>query len=430
MGLTISERKPGARAALALLLGINIFNYIDRQILSAVEPEIRRTFFPPNDLNAMAKTGALGMVFLVTYMISAPLLGWLSDRFSRWVVIGTCVILWSLASGASGLAATFGILVATRIFIGIGEGGYGPAAPALLSDLYPLKNRGRILSIFCLAIPVGSALGYVFGGLVNIHLGWRWAFYLVTPPGLLLGLLCFWQRDSRAAVSARTRRPRPSWDSYRTLFRTRSFVINTFATAAMTFAIGGLGFWTPAYLQYRGQPQSATIVFGGVIVGAGLISTLVGGWLGDRLQPKFPGAYFLVSGAGMVLAFPLFVAMLYTPFPVAWFLMFASIFLIFLNTGPSNAALANVSHPSIRASAFAVNILIIHALGDVPAFPTIGYIGGHANMNVAFLVVSGMMLLAGLLWLAGMRYLPADTAAVETATTPRSAVQTRTAGAA
>ncbi|HEV2096810.1 MAG TPA: MFS transporter, partial [Chthoniobacterales bacterium] len=121
MGLTISERKPGARAALALLLGINIFNYIDRQILSAVEPEIRRTFFPPNDLNAMAKTGALGMVFLVTYMISAPLLGWLSDRFSRWVVISTCVILWSLASGASGLAATFGILVATRIFIGIGE---------------------------------------------------------------------------------------------------------------------------------------------------------------------------------------------------------------------------------------------------------------------------------------------------------------------
>ncbi|MBA2586896.1 MAG: MFS transporter [Chthoniobacterales bacterium] len=416
MGLTIPERKPGARAALALLLGINIFNYIDRQILSAVEPEIRRTFFPPNDLNAMAKTGALGMVFLVTYMISAPLLGWLSDRFSRWVVIGTCVILWSLASGASGLAATFGILVATRIFIGIGEGGYGPAAPALLSDLYPLKNRGRILSIFCLAIPVGSALGYVFGGLVNIHLGWRWAFYLVTPPGLLLGLFCFFQRDTRVAVSARTRRPRLSWNSYQTLFRTRSFVINTFATAAMTFAIGGLGFWTPAYLQYRGQPKSATIVFGGVIVVAGLISTLLGGWLGDRLQPKFPGAYFLVSGAGMVLAFPLFVAMLYTPFPVAWFLMFASIFLIFLNTGPSNAALANVSHPSIRASAFAVNILIIHALGDVPAFPTIGYIGGHANMNVAFLVVSGMMLLAGLLWLAGMKYLGADTAAVEAAT--------------
>ncbi len=181
-----SAQKPGARAALALLLGINLFNYIDRQVLAAVEPQIRATFFAPTDLNAMTKTGALGMVFLVTYMLSAPALGWLSDRFSRWIIIGICVILWSLASGGSGLAATFGILVITRVFVGIGEGGYGPAAPTILADLFPIENRGRILAIFCAAIPVGSALGYVVGGVVNALLGWRWAFYLVTPPGPLV----------------------------------------------------------------------------------------------------------------------------------------------------------------------------------------------------------------------------------------------------
>src|SRR3954462_9632013 len=189
MRLALPKRKPGAHAALGLLLAINLFNYIDRQILAALEPQIRATFFAADDVNAMTKTGALGMVFLITYMICAPAFGLLADRFSRWIIIGTSVILGSLASGGSGLAGSFAILVATRVFGGVGEGGYGPAAPTILSDLFPIENRGRILAIFCAAIPVGSALGYVLGVLINAHFGWRWAFYLVTPPGLLLGAI-------------------------------------------------------------------------------------------------------------------------------------------------------------------------------------------------------------------------------------------------
>jgi len=407
--------KPGARTALALLLAINLFNYIDRQILSALEPQIRETFFAPGDLNAMTKTGALGMVFLVTYMLSAPALGWLSDRFSRWIIIGTCVILWSLASGASGLAATFGILVLTRVLIGIGEGGYGPAAPTILSDLFPIENRGRILAIFCAAIPVGSALGYVLGGLINAQLGWRWAFYLVTPPGLVLGALCFFQRDPRGLGISPAKRDQPRWNDYLTVFRTRSYAYNCAAQTAMTFALGGLAFWTPAYLLFRKQPHTSIIIFGGITVVAGLISTLLGGVVADRMRKRFPGSYFLVSGVGMLIAFPLFLGVLYTPFPLAWFFMFGAVFFVFLNTGPSNTALANVSLPSVRATAFALNILVIHLLGDAAAFPTIGYIGGHTNMHIAFLVVCGMMALSGVLWLMGMKYLPADTERVEAA---------------
>ncbi len=410
-----SEHKPGARTALVLLLGINLFNYIDRQILAAVEPQIRDTFFSPTDPNAMATTGILGTAFLVTYMLSAPALGWLSDRFSRWMIVGCAVVLWSIASGVSGLAATFGLLLLTRIFVGIGEGGYGPAAPTILADLFPIERRGRILAIFCSAIPVGSALGYVLGGWINTHFGWRWAFYAVAPPGVLLGLLCFTQHDPRGLRSKFSGIARPGWNHYLTLFRTRSYVMNTLAQTAMTFAIGGLGFWIAAYLRYREQPESGKMIFGAITVVAGLGSTLLGGVLADKLRPRIPGSYFLVSGLGMLIAFPLFVAALFTPFPAAWSLMFAAIFFAFLNTGPSNTALANVSLPSIRATAFALNILIIHTLGDASAFPVIGYIGGHTNMNVAFLVVSGMMLLAGVLWLVGMKYLAADTAVVEAA---------------
>src|SRR5438309_4060745 len=212
-----------APSALFLLLAINLFNYIDRQILAALEPDIRATFFAAGDVNAMWKTGLIGDAFFVTYMISAPILGLLADRFSRWIIVGSAVILWSLASGGSGLAATFAILFATRICVGIGEGGYGPAAPTILSDLFPIEMRGRIMAIFCAAIPVGSALGYVLGGLVGSHLGWRWAFYFVAPPGLLLCLLCFWQGDPRVGEHHLLQEsPRRSLRDYLRLFRTRS----------------------------------------------------------------------------------------------------------------------------------------------------------------------------------------------------------------
>jgi MFS family permease len=407
---------------MGLLLAINMFNYIDRQVLAAVEPWIRATFFSATDPNAMAISGTLGSAFLVTYMLSAPLLGWLSDRFSRWLIIGCTVILWSVATAASGLAATFAMLFATRVLVGIGEGGYGPAAPTILADLFPLETRGRVLALFCAAIPVGSALGYVLGGavLTNFHSvpeaeRWRYAFYFAAVPGLLLGTYALFQRDPRAAGGARPERQRARGEDYRQLARTPSYVLNCAAQTAMTFAVAGIGFWVAAYLRFRGQPASSTQTFGIIIAGAGLVSTLVGGWLGDRLRVKIPGSYFLVSGAGMLLACPFFAAMLFVPFPQAWWLMAASVFFMFLNTGPSNTALANVALPKVRATAFALNILVIHALGDVLAFPTIGYVAGHTNWTIAFLFVSGIMLLSGVIWLAGMKFLGPDTMRVEKA---------------
>jgi MFS family permease len=406
-----------ARSALFLLLAINLFNYIDRQILAALEPDIRATFFAADDVHAMTKTGLLGDAFFVTYMISAPILGLLADRFSRWIIVGSAVILWSLASGGSGLAATFAILFATRILVGIGEGGYGPAAPTIISDFFPIETRGRVMAVFYTAIPVGSALGYVIGGLVGAQMGWRWAFYLVMPPGIVLGLLCFLQRDPRIGAQHRVQESsRRSLRDYVKLFRTRSYLINCVAQTLMTFVTGGLGFWVSAYLRYRNQsPDVGMTMFGLITVVAGLVSTLLGGVIADKLRPRFAASYFWVSGIGMLIACPFFIATLYTPFPAAWIPMFFAIFFLFVNTGPSNTALANVSLPAVRATAFAANILVIHALGDVQAFWLLGYIGGHANMHVAFLFVSGIILLSGLVWLAGVKYLPADTAAVERA---------------
>jgi sugar phosphate permease len=183
----------------------------------------------------------------------------------------------------------------------------------------------------------------------------------------------------------------------------------------MTFAIGGMSFWAPAYFyDQRGQAdlERVNLIFGGITAVAGLIATLVGGWLGDWLARRDSGAYFHVSGIGMLLAFPATLAMLYTPFPLAWIFCFLAVFFLFFNIGPANTAIANVTKPEVQATAFAVAIFIMHAFGDAISPPLIGAVADRWNLEIGFLVVSFMMLVAGFLWLAGARFLGRDAAKV------------------
>ena len=414
--MSYSASRTGARASLAILLALNLFNFIDRYVLAAVEPSVRATFFSPTDPNAMWWSGTLSTAFVVSYMLSAPALGWLADRYPRWAIIGVAAIVWSIATAASGIAATFATLFIARILVGIGEGAYGPAAPPIISDSFPMKSRSTMLAIFFAAMPVGAAFGYILGGLINIHWGWRSAFYIVSGPGLLLGLLCFRRKDPRTEASS-GRRPRTSLADYlqavMVLVKRPSYGFNVAAQTAMAFALGGLAYWMPAYFEFRHQPPSATAIFGGITAVAGLTSTLAGGVLADRLRTRVRGSDLLVPGVGMLLGFPLLIGMLYAPFPQAWILLFGALFFIFFNVGPANTAVANVSLPSVRAMAFGLGIFVMHALGDAIAPPLLGLVAGHSNMNTAFLAISAMTLISGVLWLIGARYLPADMASVE-----------------
>ncbi|HEY8749103.1 MAG TPA: MFS transporter [Tepidisphaeraceae bacterium] len=391
-----------------------MFNYVDRYVLAAVEPAVQKDFFRPGDPNAEFWMGSLATAFIVSYLVMAPLFGWLADRMSRWLLVGVSVILWSLATGASGLAGFFMMLLITRLFVGVGEAGYGPSAPTIISDLYPVSKRGSVLAWFYAAIPVGSAFGYVLGGLIAKHYGWRAAFYAVVPPGLLLGVLCFFMKDPPRGLNdagVGSTGHKAGLRDYLILLKTPSYVLDTLGMAAMTFAIGGISFWIPKYFvdhRQAGDLGEVNTKFGGIVVVAGLLATLAGGWTGDKLRARFPGSYFLVSAVGILLACPFVIAMLYAPFPWAWVMLSIAVFCLFFNTGPSNAILANVTHPSVRATAFAVNICVIHILGDAASPPLLGKIGHH-SWNAAFILVAAVMALAGVLWLWGARYLEADT---------------------
>jgi predicted MFS family arabinose efflux permease len=406
-----------ARLSLALLLAINLFNYVDRYVLAAVVPQIRQTFFPKGGPNELGLTGTLATAFIVSYMLAAPILGWLADRMSRWVLVGISVLLWSLLTGASGLAATFTLLLITRLFVGIGEAGYGPAAPSIIADLFPIERRGQVLAWFYMAIPVGSALGYATGGLVGGHLGWRAAFFAVTFPGLLLGLLCFFQQDPPRGASDHPgkQEPRASSQAYLALLKNRSYLFDTLGMMAMTFAVGGISFWMPTYFhefRHAGSLANVNLIFGAITVLAGFTGTWSGGRLGDALRAKLPSSYFLVSAISILLCCPLILLMVYLPFPWAWVACFAAEFCLFFNTGPSNTILANVTHPSVRSTAFAFNIFLIHALGDASSPPLLGHIADRLGWNAAFGLVTAVTALGGIFWLIGARYLRGDTAAI------------------
>jgi MFS family permease len=150
-----------------------------------------------------------------------------------------------------------------------------------------------------------------------------------------------------------------------------------------------------------------------MVVVSGLSATLLGGWLGDRLRDRWSGAYFLVSGWSTIIALPFFLLMLVLPFPWAWGAIFIAVFGLFVNTGPANTILANVTRSNIRATGFAFNILVIHMFGDAISPALIGFIADLTDLNTAFLIISGLILVGGTSWTLGARHLATDTANAE-----------------
>ena len=225
-------RTPSPRLALGILTGVNLLNYLDRYMPSAVLPSIIAALHISD-----AQAGSLQTLFIVSYMVMSPVAGWLGDRRPRFQLAALAVLVWSAATFGSGLAPTFLTLVLMRSLIGVGEAGYSVVTPSLLSDFYPQEKRGRALSIFYAAIPVGTALGYVVGGQVDAHFGWRSAFFVAGLPGAGLALALLGLRDPPRGGLDRSpgQAGFPSTDLSRAgtkavlaaLFARRSWVVNT-----------------------------------------------------------------------------------------------------------------------------------------------------------------------------------------------------------
>ena len=401
--------------AVALLTLANLLNYLDRFIVPALVESLKRSEMKPND----AQLGLLATAFLIVYMLASPVFGRLGDRGNRPRLLAAGVALWSLATAAGAFAGSYAALFAARAAVGVGEAAYATIAPAMLADLYPREKRGRAFAVFFLATPVGSALGYILGGLIDQRYGWRAAFLVAGAPGLLLALAFLALRDpprggAEPEESGDLRSPGPQearvagfFGPWRRLLRNGLYVRTVAGYAAYTFALGALAFWTPAFLErVRGVPRAeATVVFGAIAVATGIVGTLAGGWLTDKLKPEGRRPELWLSGWATLAAAPFAAAAFFLPERSAYLTaIVVAELLLFCSTGPINAVIVGVVSPAERATASALAIFAIHAFGDVPSPPLVGLISDSRGLKTAFLLLlPPALLVGGWIWLAASR---------------------------
>jgi len=388
-----------ARAGLAVLTLINLLNYLDRWVVAAVAESIKRSELRLSD----TELGALMTGFIIVYTLTAPVFGRLGDTRSRRALIALGVAVWSVATALAGFARGFASLFLARATVGIGEAAYGTIAPSLLADYFPRERRGRAFAVFFAAIPIGSALGYVVGGLADHIVGWRGAFFVAGVPGLLLAALTLrlWE-PPRGAQDEAVPLPSPgARAALAALLRNRTYALTVLGYAAYTFALGGIAFWMPSFLErVRAIPRAqATVQFGAIVVVTGFVGTYGGGWLGDYCLRFSRQAYLWVSGLATLLAAPLFLLALVATRPgLFWAAMVAAEVLMFISTGPINSTIVNVVSPAIRATAVALSIFTIHTLGDVPSPALVGMISDARSLGEAVLILPVATLVGGLIW--------------------------------
>ena len=392
-----ADLRSSSRTALAVLTGINLLNYLDRYIVAGMVGPLKREFDASD-----TEVGLLMSIFLVSYMVVSPVIGWVARTRSRTGLLAIGVVLWSAATAGGAFARSIWHLLLMRAATGIGEAAYATVGPALLADHYPPHRRAGALSIFYAAIPVGTACGYMLAGYVSSRWGWREAFLVAGLPGLAIALLCLWLRDpprgrydregcagdGPAPCDARVQGAAPMdghamrlLPAAKALARNRRFVQTTFGYAAFTFAFGALATWMPYYMeQVRGwSAETAAVAFGGIIVGTGFAGTLLGGWAAGRIGGGRDDSALRIAGWCMIGAAPLSAVALAAPQP--WVLvpaLVAAATLSFATQGPVNAVTLNSVGPTMRAAAVGVSVLCIHLFGDVPSPALAGWISDHS----------------------------------------------------
>ena len=411
------------RTALVLLTVLNLLNYIDRSVLFAVQPLIQNEFRVTD-----TQIGYLTSAFLGFYMVAAPFTGPLADHYSRKLIIALGAMFWSALTLLTAVTHTYWELLVRHTLVGVGEATFVTIAPTFVADLFPEEKRGRIFGIFYLAIPVGTAAGYLLGGKLGPHFGWRFPFYIAAAPGFALALAILFvpepergQFDSVREVPWRTvardgrglpylvkvirNYLRQLWDR---LAKNPAFVTATLGMAMMTFALGGIQVWMPTFLsRSRGYTlESANLMFGGIVVVDGILASLAGGWLGDLLLPRMKGSYYFVSAISMALGIPFMIAALFYRGPIMLPAIGIAAFFLLLNTSPLNAAVVNSVGAHIRATAIAANIFIFHLLGDVPSPTMMGWVADRRSLQTAFALPVVAMALSSAILFFGMRFAP------------------------
>jgi predicted MFS family arabinose efflux permease len=398
----VSQSDLQPRTALIVLTTLNLLNYADRNVLFAVQPLVQDEFHLTKE-----QIGYLTSAFLGFYMIAAPFVGPLADRYSRKLIIALGALFWSGLTLLTAVTHNYTELLVRHTLVGVGEATFVTIAPTFVADLFAEKVRGRILGVFYLAIPVGSAAGYLLGGYLAPHRGWRFPFYIAAAPGFVLALaVLFLKEPERGRFDSL--KETPERGTILGLARNPAFLTATLGMAAMTFSLGGIQVWMPQFLysERHYTLAAANFAFGVIIVVDGILAALAGGWLGDYLLPRIKSSYYLVSAASMLLGIPIMIVALFAKGSVMIPAIAVAAFFLLLNTAPLNTAVINSVGAHIRATALAVNIFMIHILGDVPSPTMMGWVADKRSLQAAFILPVIAMGISSAILFYGIKFAP------------------------
>ena len=358
--------------ALALLVVVNVFNYLDRQILSILLESIKRDL----QLSDTALGFLTGIAFALFYTFAGVPIARSADRGTRRTIMALGLAVWSGMSALTGLAQSFTQLALARIGVVVGEAACSPPVHSLLSDYFPPERRGTALSIFSLGVPIGIMIGYLVGGWINQYFGWRTALFVVGLPGLLLAVVV--RLTLREPPRGHSEGPQTSTsvtpvdsfpDVLRFMWRLRSF--RHLSLAAVLHALYGYGVlaFMPAFMmRVHGMTNTAELgLWLGLIAGVfSGIGTFLGGTLGDRFaaREKDMRWYMWLPAWATILSIP-FTCLFYL-WPegrTALLLSIPSAILGPTYIGPTMAMTQGLVKLRMRATASAILLFILNLIG-------------------------------------------------------------------
>src|ERR1700744_581239 len=265
--------------ALGLLTALNLCNFIDRYVLPGVQPLVQHEFHASDE-----RMGALTYAFFITYMLAAPLTGWLGDRVPRKPLVVAGAVLWSVATLLTATVHSYGELYFRHAVVGIGDATFTVFAPVIIADMYPERIRNKALSIFYLSIPVGAALGYLIAGQLGTPYGWRMPFLVSAAPGLVIAVLIFFFVREPERGGADRLAATPVRSTILGVFTNPGYWTATLGMAMLVFTMGGISVWLPTFFSRIAGYSLARSnqLVGAITVIDGILGTAAGGWVGPR----------------------------------------------------------------------------------------------------------------------------------------------------
>jgi MFS family permease len=394
-----------------LLFLLYMFDYIDRTIVTSMFTSIERDWGISHTQSGMLVSAVYWAIVILTFPVSL-----LVDRWSRTKTIAIMATMWSMATALCALTGNFVQLFMARLLIGIGEAGYAPGGSAVISGLYPIDKRSKMMGLWNASIPLGSAIGVLLGGIIAVRLGWKHAFGIVALPGLIVAILFYFIKDYKTVdlsffdtSNKKVRMERK--DIFKEFFNKPSILFTYFGIAAVVFVTTSLLTWLPTYFQkVRDLPQDKAGTMASAVMMLALIGAPLGGYLTDLWRKKrinsrllFPAITTLLSAVVLSLALFAFNS------GIAQFVLLLILgILIMAFISGAAAVTQDVIHPGLRATSYAIAVVVQNLLGASTAPIVIGKIYDKTNIQAALSVLPVVLLIGALLFFLGSRHYKKD----------------------